>query len=128
MDFLKGKELKLYLLITAVLAVFALAGTAGVMLLKNRPRESSTEAIPFQPGHSGIENLDPAMDVFKELLIPEEFGHLFRRDWKPFRPRFAVWQAEQVDEFWLDPGELVRRELEARTEEEMKHFFEGLPW
>lgn len=127
MAFLTEKELKLYLLIVAAVTILVLGVTVTIMFLRNRPVDISMEAnsVPFGP--TGIESLDPAKGVFNQLVLPEEFSRLYQREWKPFRPRFQAWNKAQVDEFWLDPGELVRKELEARTDREMEDFFEELP-
>lgn len=127
MAFLTGKELKLYLLIVAAVTVLVLGATMTIMFFRNRPRETPVGVSFVPPGSTGIESLDPAKEVFNQLVLPEEFGQLYHREWKPFRPRSGAWNMEQVDEFWLDPGELVRKELEARTDDEMDNFFKDLP-
>lgn len=130
MAFLTGRELRIYVLIVAILTIIALSVTLVVMTVRNRPRSSSeqeTELVREQSS-AGLESfLDPSEDVVQKIRIPDEYTHLYDRQWKPFRPVYERWTQEMTEPYWIDPEELVQEELEKQSDLEIARFFEDVP-
>jgi len=127
MAFLTGREIKIYLLLVLVFTLAALIGTISFILLRDRP-EIQREVSEKQFGPTGVESLDPSIEPIRQIEIPREFTQLYRKGWRPYRPVYDRWSWEQIEGYWIDPDELVRQELEVRTDRELEKFFKELPW
>jgi len=130
MAFLTGKELRIYVLIVAILTVIALSVTLVVMTVRNRPRASREQEVELarEQNPPGLKTfLDPAEDVLQKIRIPGEYTRLYDKEWRPFRPVHERWTREMTDPYWIDPQELVKEELEKQSDNEIARFFEDVP-
>ncbi len=130
MAFLTGKELRIYVLIVAILTLIALSVTLVVMTVRNRPHASREQDVELETEDysTGLQSfLDPSADVVQKIRIPGEYTRLYEREWRPFRPLHERWSREMTDPYWIDPQELVKEELEKQSDLEIARFFEDVP-
>ena len=62
-----------------------------------------------------------------DFLIPEEIRSLDKFSWVPFRAPRKKWSREEIDEFWINPEETVRKAAEEKNKKHIESLFESIP-
>ncbi len=132
MAFLTAREIKLYLMIVALVTLLAVFVTALIILLGGRGdgegggrRPERVEA--YKPDSATEDPLRTKPILSGRMKVPEDFKALFEAEWKPFRQLQRRWTKPQIEAYWIDPQKIIEEELRKESEKAVSSFFEELP-
>lgn len=118
MEWISGRELKIYLLVVGIAAFIALFITLIVMLPGYiRYNKSRTQT------NLTVEN---RIDMSR-FIIPESYMQFREDSWQPFRPDKERWTSSEIEPYWQDPKTLILEYLEKQNEKLIDDLFKDIP-
>ena len=120
MEWLKPKEIVLFISITAALTVIAVIITI-IIILSGRPAEkisSETPAVYAEP------NEDPGFIDFK---IPDDYKEIQKSRWYMTREDKEKWSWDEVEKYWIDPFSIAAEILETENNKIIDEIFKDIP-
>ncbi len=127
MEFLRSRSFRIYLLLTLGITLLALVITLLILLVSGSGRDDEAVSPGDTLEREQVLETTPASIDPETLILPHTWETPGEVKLRFFRQTDLPWTVSRLSPWWTPPEEILKDDVEANTDREVRKFLEQIP-